>query len=355
MMARLPKSYQTLDEATMVERIMAIKQTMGDQLTILGHHYQRDESIQFADFRGDSLGLSRQAAAATTARYILFCGVYFMAETAAVLAQPDQTVVQPVQEALCPMARMATGADAQIAWKALISLWGDSIVPITYQNSSAELKAFVGEHGGAVCTSSNAQPLFEWAFRHGERILFLPDEHLGTNTALAMGIPLEQIAVWDPANPPRLEALRDCRVVVWKGFCGVHTRMTVDDVALARELYPGATIVVHPECPRKVVAAADAYGSTTGIIQVVEDAAPGDTIVVGTEYHLVERLNQQYPDRTVVPLHKSICGTMAMTSMSHILYALDHIAAEDPINVVAVPQETARWARAALERMLEAS
>lgn len=346
--------YRDWPEERMVARILEIKAQLGDELTILGHHYQRDESIQFADYRGDSLGLSEQAAQ-TDAHHILFCGVYFMAETAAVLAKPGQVVVQPVPEALCPMARMATGAEAQGAYELLSGVWGDSIVPITYQNSTADVKAFVGRHGGAVCTSSNARQLFEWAFRQGEHILFLPDEHLGTNTALDMGIPREQLGVWNPIKPVRPEYLANARVVVWQGFCSVHTRFTVEDVRAARERYPGCIVVVHPECRREVVVEADQYGSTTGIIRVVEQAPAGATIVVGTEYHLVQRLNAEFPDKMVVPLAVSVCNTMAMTRLPHVLLALESIVAGEPINVVSVDAETAHWARMALKRMLEAS
>jgi quinolinate synthase len=346
--------YHDWTEERMVARIREIKAHLGDELTILGHHYQRDESIQFADYRGDSLGLSEQAAQ-TSARYILFCGVYFMAETAAVLAKPGQIVMQPVFEAFCPMARMATAAEAQSAWDALSAVWGDTIVPITYQNSTADVKAFVGRNGGAVCTSSNARQLFEWAFGRGERILFLPDEHLGTNTALDMGIPAEQVGVWNPARPAEPDSLADARVVVWQGFCNVHTRFTADDVRAARERYPGCIVVVHPECPREVGVAADRYGSTTGIIRAVERAPAGATVVVGTEYHLVQRLGVEHPDKQVVPLAVSVCSTMAMTRLPHILHALESIMAGEPINVVSVDAETAHWARQALERMLEAS
>ncbi len=354
MTCSLPAAYAGWSDEQMVTRIRAIKTQLGSDLTILGHHYQRDESIQFADYRGDSLGLSEQAAQ-TSARHIVFCGVYFMAETAAILAKPSQMVVQPVMEAFCPMARMANAADAQVAWDALSSVWGESIVPITYQNSTAEVKAFVGRHGGAVCTSSNARQLFEWAFQRGEHILFMPDEHLGTNTALDMGIRPEQVAVWNPFQPADPQTLAAARVVVWRGFCHVHTHFTVGDVRAARSRYPGCTIVVHPECPRPVVVEADRYGSTTGIIRVVEQAPAGATIVVGTECHLVERLNNEHPDKLVVPLAASACNTMAMTRLPHVLNVLEHIVAGDVVNVVSVEPETAQWARRALERMLEAS
>jgi len=334
--------------------IARLKAELGERITILGHHYQPDEVIQFADYRGDSLGLSKQAAAAS-APYIVFCGVVFMAETAAILCSEDQTVIQPEPKAFCPMARMTTARDAVIAWQTLQTAWGDDIIPITYQNSTAETKAFVGQHGGAVCTSSNAKSIFEWAFGRKGHILFMPDEHLGTNTALQMGIPLEEIDLWNPSTPASAASFADKRVVVWKGFCSVHQGMTVEDVLQARKTYPGARIVVHPECRHEVVALADASGSTTGIIDFVEDSAPGSIIIVGTECNLVHRLDKQYPDRTIVPLSERYCRTMGMTTPQHLLNVLQGLVAGEPFNVVTVPQETAKWARLALERMLEAN
>jgi len=345
----------SLSDEQLVLRITEAKERLGAKLTILGHHYQRDEVIQFADHRGDSLGLSRSAAAARDADYIVFCGVNFMAESAAVLCDPCQTVIQPVMEALCPMARMTTVEDASVAWSKLNALWPNQVVPLTYQNSTAALKAFVGQRGGAVCTSSNADRLFTWAFERGERILFMPDEHLGTNTALARGIPLEEIYVWDPLRPPETCELEGRRVIVWKGYCGVHTRFTPDDVRKARERHPDARVIVHPECPRQVVALSDDAGSTAGILDYVADAPTGSTVYVGTEYHLVERLNAEHPDVEVLPLRRSICGTMAMTRMSHLLAVLESILAREPRNVVSVDADTTRWARVALEKMLEAS
>jgi quinolinate synthase len=344
-----------MSEAELVAALRQARRALGDAVTILGHHYQRDEVIQFADFRGDSLELSRRAAQVQEARYIVFCGVHFMAETAAILCKPEQVVIQPEIEAMCPMAHMANAADANEAWAALTGLWPGSLTPITYQNSTAELKAFVGEHGGAVCTSANADRLFSWAFRRGEHILFMPDEHLGTNTALAMGIPVEEVGLWDPLHPPEPSRFMRSRVMVWKGFCHVHTAFRPEDVDEARRAHPGAIVVVHPECVRKVVAKADQVGSTSAIIQAVERAPAGATIVIGTEWHLVNRLGQEHPDKVVLPLRPSICPNMAMTKMSHLLYALEGILAGQPVNVVTVDAETAKWARLALERMLGAS
>lgn len=346
--------YRDMTDAQVAEAIEAARRTLGSDLTILGHHYQRDEVIRHADFRGDSLDLSRRAAETRDARYIVFCGVHFMAETAAILCAPGQTVVQPVIEALCPMAALANVRDTAAAYGALTALWGEDVTPITYQNSVAAVKAFVGEHGGAVCTSSNAERLFRWGLSRSGHLLFLPDEHLGTNTALAMGIPREAIAVWDYVEPPDPASLAHSRVVVWKGYCYVHTTMTAEDVRRARQEYPDAMVVVHPECPHEVVALADRAGSTTAIIDFVKAAPAGATVVVGTEWHLVNRLAQEHPDKRVVPLRRVGCKTMGMTSARDLLYALEAIIAGAPHNVVTVDADTAHWARVALERMLEA-
>lgn len=341
-----------LPEAELYEAIWRIKRDLGRELVILGHHYQRDEVIQFADFRGDSLELSRRAASVADARYIVFCGVTFMAETAAMLCDANQRVIQPVLEATCPMADMATAQDAQVAWDTLTELYGPGLVPITYQNSTAEVKAFVGEHGGAVCTSSNARSVFDWALERGSHILFMPDEHLGTNTALDMGIAESEIGVWHPRNllPPK--AFAAARVVVWRGFCSVHTRMTRADVERARKENPAALIIVHPECRRSVVERADASGSTAGIIAFVEQAPAGSTIYIGTEINLVNRLQQEHRDKTVLPLCPSRCATMSMTTPRDLLHILEGLQAGQVRNTVSVGEETKRWARIALDRML---
>ena len=352
-MSELPARYADMTDDQVLAAIRRAKQTLGADLTILGHHYQRDEVIQFADQRGDSLGLSQQAAK-TTSKYIVFCGVFFMAETAAILCKPEQTVIQPVLEAFCPMAAMANAREGEQAWAALTGLWGDDLIPITYQNSIAELKAVVGQRGGAVCTSSNADKLFRWAFAQKGHILFMPDQYLGTNTALAMGIPRAQIGMWD-RDGADVAALAACRVVVWPGFCYVHSSFKPEDVDAARSQYPGALVIVHPECSSEVVARSDATGSTTGIIEYIERAPVGSTIVVGTEWHLVDRLGRQFTDRHVVPLRRSPCKTMGMTTIRHLLYVLDSILEGTPCNIVTVDAETATWARVALERMLRAS
>jgi quinolinate synthase len=348
----VPDEYNNMSPGELAQRVSHAKGVLGQRLTILGHHYQRDEIIRYADSRGDSLELSRHAAE-TDSEFIVFCGVSFMAETAAVLCGPEQTVMQPVAEAVCPMAEMASRRQAEDTWEALSPVWDDPIIPITYQNSTAELKAFVGEKGGAVCTSSNARALFEWALDQGGRILFLPDEHLGTNTTLDMGLPEQALGVWNPLNPPDPATMAACRVVVWKGFCWVHTGFDLESVAEARAQYPDALVIVHPECPRPVVAASDLAGSTARIIRVVDQAPAGSTIVVGTECHLVERLDREYPDKRVIPLSRRACGSMALTQLKHLAYILDGLVEGETRNVVAVPDEVARWARLALDKMLQ--
>jgi quinolinate synthase len=324
-------------------------------VVILVHHYQRDEVIRFADFRGDSLQLSRVAAEQREARYIVFCGVNFMAETAAMLCAPEQQVILPAGDAPCPMARMADVAQAASAWERLADAWGGDLVPITYQNSTAALKAFCGRQGGAVCTSSNAERLFEWALGIKGHVLFFPDRWLGTNSALALGIPEDRIEVWDPGDPEAsLERCRSARVVVWKGYCHVHTFFTLEQVREARAQHPQARVIVHPECPVEVVRAADAYGSTAYIIRYVQEAPVGSTIVVGTEINMVERLDRETPDKQVVPLSRSLCGAMYRTSPQGLRDALRSCAEGAPVNVVQVDAETRRWANVALERMLNA-
>lgn len=354
-MMTLPQRIREMSDTEVYASIERTRVELGSEVTILAHYYQRDEVVRFADFQGDSLELSRQAARATKAKYIVFCGVTFMSETAAILCQPGTTVIQPAARALCPMAQMADAINVSCAWEALNSLWPNDIVPITYQNSTADVKAFVGERDGAVCTSSNAGRLFRWAFNRRGHIFFIPDEHLGTNTALACGLRPEEIGLWDPLDPPNLESLAASKVVVWKGYCHVHTHFSVQDIQHAKVQHPEALIVVHPECPHAVVALADAAGSTSGIIAAVERAPIGSVVYVGTEWHLVNRLNRMHPDKLVLPLKRSICTTMAMTTARHLLAALEGITSGKPTGVIRVDAETAKWARIALERMLEAS
>jgi len=352
-MNTLPDAYRNLSDDEIFTRIRTAREKLGPDVVILGHHYQRDEVIQFADYRGDSLELSRIAATqAKAARYIVFCGVDFMAETAAMLCAPSQTVLLPALEAPCPMAAMADVTDAQVAWDTLTALWDDDLVPITYQNSYAGLKAFCGQRGGAVCTSANAQAVFHWAFSQKGHVLFFPDEHLGRNTALALGIPLEEIAVWDPEEPGDGDTFHKARVVIWKGYCHVHTCFAAEHVRAVREKYGDILVVVHPECPMEVVQAAELNGSTSFILRTVRDALPGSRFAIGTEINMVARLARDYPDKLVVPLARSLCGAMYRTSPNHLLYALESLRRGETVGVVTVPEETTRWANVALERML---
>jgi quinolinate synthase len=349
------KNYTDLSDEELFARIRAARTRLGDDLVILGHHYQDDAVIQFADFRGDSLELSRIAAEQKKARYIVFCGVGFMAETAAMLCEPYQTVFLPAIDAPCPMALMANADDAARAWDAAAAVWGEAhMVPITYQNSNAELKAFCGRHGGAVCTSANAPAIFRWALDGQKRILFFPDEWLGTNTALALGLTPAEIAVWEPslADGGNPELTGAC-VMVWKGYCHVHTRFTVEHVHAARREYPDAVVIVHPECATPVVQAADLSGSTSFIMKQVDQAPAGSTFVIGTECNMVDRLAGENPDKTVAPLTRSFCGAMARTTPASVLRILDGLLAGELIGEVSVPPEIARWANKALERMLE--
>jgi len=350
---RSVQEYHDLTKEEIVARIRHAKAELGDALVILGHHYQRDDVIQFADHRGDSLELSRRAAEAKKARYIVFCGVDFMAETAAMLCDPSQIVCLPAHAAVCRMAQMADVEQAQVAWRHLTSMWGDDLVPVTYQNSYATLKAFCGERGGAVCTSSNAQAIFRWALGEKGHLLFFPDEHLGRNSALALGIPAERIAVWDPADPQSsCKAAERATVVVWKGYCHVHTFFTVEHVENARRQYPGIQVIVHPECPSEVVAQSDMYGSTSFIMRVVENAPPGSAFAIGTETNLVARLARENPDKTIVPLARSLCGAMYRINLYNLSYTLDHLLAGTPINIIRIAPNISRRANLALEKML---
>lgn len=355
-MVTLPEEYRTLSETELLSRLAAAREKLGEDVVILGHHYQRDSIIRFADFRGDSLELSRAAAAQKRARYIVFCGVDFMAETAAMLCHPSQTVLLPALggKAQCPMAAMATVEQAQEAWRTLTALWGqDGLVPITYQNSLAEVKAFCGQHGGAVCTSANARAAMRWALEQGKRLIFFPDEWLGRNSALALGIPPEHIALWDPERPEANDpTLAGAHVVVWKGYCHVHTHFTVEHVQAARQTYGDVTVVVHPECQVEVVQAADLNGSTSFILRTVRDAPSGSRFAVGTEIHMVSRLAQDHPDKRVVPLARSLCGAMYRITPHNLLYTLERLLAGEAVGVVTVPPEISRWANVALERML---
>src|SRR5713101_1045430 len=295
-------SYLLTPDNALDERIAAAKARLAGDVVILGHHYQRDEVIKFADFRGDSLKLSQQAAEAN-GRYIVFCGVHFMAESADVLRRSHQVVILPDLNAGCSMADMADIGQVEACWGELASLGRNKTIPVTYMNSTAAIKAFTGKHGGSVCTSSNAAAVMRWAFERGERVLFIPDEHLGRNTGFRMGIPLDQMVVWDPNQEMggnTLEALRRARVILWKGYCSVHQRFAPEHVARVRREHPGIRVIVHPECSFQVTQAADEVGSTEGILKAIESSAPGSQWAVGTEIHLVNRLNKELRGRSVI-------------------------------------------------------
>jgi quinolinate synthase len=347
------KDYAGRSDAELMAAIRAIKAREGDRLTILGHHYQIRPVVEVSDFVGDSFKLCRDAADAR-AKHIVFCGVRFMAESARVLARPDQVVQHPDPTAGCPMADMANLEQVEEAWQALHAVQpGRKRVPVTYMNSNVDLKAFCGRHGGVVCTSSNAEKVLNWAYSQGDRVLFFPDEHLGRNTAHQMGMAPEDVAVWDRlggAKQAENPALAQAKLVVWKGFCHVHTYFTVEHIRAARAQYPGAFVMVHPECPREVVAASDAAGSTEAIVRRVREAQAGETVCVGTELNLVSRLAQEYPGVRVVPLAPSVCPNMSKITLAKLLWTLEHLGETD---VVEVEDAVAGQAREALGRMLE--
>jgi quinolinate synthase len=356
----LPADLETLSPEEAVSRIAPLRAALGDRVVLLGHHYQQDAVIQFADFRGDSLKLAQLAASRSGAEFIVFCGVHFMAESADILCAPEQQVILPDLNAGCPMADMVDLPQAEACWTELERANALPTVPITYINSSAAIKAFTGRLGGIVCTSSNAPRILEWAFRKAPRILFMPDQHLGRNTALGMGIPPEEIVVWDPRRPMgghAPEALRRARVILWKGHCCVHQAFKTSHVKHFKEQDPSFKVLVHPECSAEVVQAADLAGSTGFIVETIRQSEPGSHWAVGTEIHLVDRLAAEYPDRTIVPLTRrgSECATMRLIDPPHLLWALESIAAGAPVNVIRVPDDIARDARLALQRMLDNS
>ncbi|MFC1884783.1 quinolinate synthase NadA [Thermodesulfobacteriota bacterium] len=345
---------QLENEKDLINRILAIKKRLGESLIILTHHYQRKEIVDIGDFRGDSFGLSRKATADTSALFIVFCGVHFMAESAAILAQPHQKVQIPAMEAGCWMADMADNKSVKKAWEEVSSISGrNPVMPIVYMNSDAGLKAFCGQNGGAVCTSSNAPAAFNWALSQREKIFFFPDQHLGRNTGNQMGIGPDDMIVWDPDKPlggNTKEKIKKARLILWDGYCLVHTRFRPDHVIRMREKFPDAKIVVHPECTQEVVALADAVGSTSFIVKFVEDAPPGATVVIGTEINLVNRLSLEFPDKKVFDLHYSLCPNMFKINLENLLSALEHIG---QINTVTVPEGLKADARKALDRMLD--
>jgi quinolinate synthase len=355
----LPARYRGLSDEEMDRRITAARATLGSRLLILGHHYQRDEVIKFADLIGDSFRLSRQIASHGAADFIVFCGVHFMAESADVLCAPHQQVILPDLAAGCSMADMADADDLETCWQELEAMDVDSVIPVTYINSSAAIKAFVGEHGGIVCTSGNARAVLDWAWARGERILFMPDQHLGRNTAFKMGVPLDRMQVWDPheiGGGLTPEEAKSATLLLWKGHCSVHTRFTVQQIALLREQHPGIRVIVHPEVPFDVVQAADDSGSTEYILKAVRQSAPGSVWAVGTEIHLVNRLAHEVaPGKTVLSLDQlgCLCSTMFRVSPNHLLWILEELIEGRVQNRIVVPESQKHWNRVALERMLQ--
>ena len=352
-------AFAALPAGEIRERTGAAKRALGSRLVILGHHYQRESVIEFADFRGDSLKLSQLAALQQEAEFIVFCGVHFMAESADILRRPRQAVILPDLGAGCSMADMAGGEDVEEAWERLVAAHGDTLLPVTYMNSTAELKAFCGARGGVVCTSSNARAVLEWAWERKPRVFFFPDQHLGRNTAFAMGVPLEHMAEWDwrgedldGANARCYEA--DRRLILWRGFCSVHTKFTQREVDEARAADPGVKVLVHPECPFGVVRGADLAGSTEFIIEQVRQAPAGTHWVIGTEINLVRRLALEHPEQRIQSLQKNVCpcATMNRIDPAHLLWVLENLVEGHLVNVVQVPETVKHYAKLALDRML---
>jgi quinolinate synthase len=356
----IPERYWRLDAAQIIERVAAARKALGKRCVVLGHHYQREDIIQFADLRGDSFKLAQWASEQPDADYIVFCGVHFMAEAADILSQPHQKVVLPNMSAGCSMADMADPEDVYACWDELAEAGIEGVVPVTYMNSAASLKAFCGRNGGIVCTSSNAPRVYDWAFERGERVLFFPDQHLGRNTGLKRGIGLEEMAVWDYTLPygslggNALEQLERARVILWKGHCSVHKRFTVRQVEKARRAHPGITVIVHPECTMEVVQAADLDGSTEFISKTITEAPAGSQFAVGTEINLVSRLARENPDKLVFCLDPIVCpcSTMYRIHPAYLCWALEELAAGRVVNEVKLDDETRRDAGVALERML---
>ena len=360
----LPAEYRRASKSELDLRIRAAKHALGERLVVLGHFYQRDEVIQYADFVGDSFQLAQVVKSRPKAEAIVFCGVHFMAETADMLSRPEQVVVLPNLAAGCSMADMADLDSVTDCWEELQALFAEdvddgraAVIPVTYMNSSAALKAFCGEQGGIVCTSSNAKQVLEWAFARGRRVLFFPDQHLGRNTAKAMGVPLEEMPVWDPSlamGGTDAETLKKSRVILWHGYCSVHKRFTVEQIAAARLRHPGVRVIVHPECPMAVVDAADGAGSTDYLKKTIEAAPAGSVFAVGTEINLVQRLANEHPEMTIFCLDSIVCpcSTMYRIHPSYLAWVLESLEQGEVLNRIVVPESVAQPARVALERML---
>ena len=364
----IPQEYRDASAEELDRRIRAAKAELGDRAVVLGHFYQRDEVIQYADYVGDSFQLANAAKARTEAEAIIFCGVHFMAETADLLSGPDQAVILPNLAAGCSMADMADIDQVEECWEQLMEVYGGEVpvadgrlpvIPVTYMNSSAAIKGFVGRHGGIVCTSSNASTVLEWAFERGQRVLFFPDQHLGRNTAKAMGISLEEMPMWNPRQVlggNDEQTLQDAKVVLWHGFCSVHKRFTTVQIEQARTEHPGVRVIVHPECPMPVVDAADESGSTDYIRKAIEGATEPTTFAIGTEINLVQRLAAQHPEHTIFCLDPVVCpcSTMYRIHPGYLAWALESLLAGEVINRITVGEDVAQPARLALERMLAA-
>lgn len=353
----LPEEILALDPEETQRRIAAARDTLGREVVLLGHHYQADDVIRHADATGDSFKLAQYAQEQKDARYVVFCGVHFMAESADILTPDEVTVILPDMGAGCSMADMADIEDVEEAFDRLHTMGVDSIVPITYMNSTAAIKDFCGRHGGIVCTSSNAEKVLAWAFDRGERVLFFPDQHLGRNTGYAMGVPLERMPLWNPHavdGGAGEQTYRNSRIILWQGHCSVHQKFTIDHVRTLRAADPEIRILVHPECNFEVVQAADLVGSTEFILRQVEQAPPGTKWAIGTEYHLVHRLAEQHPEQQIVSLSgiQCACATMYRIDPPHLLHALESLVRGEVVNPIRVPAEVAEGATIALERML---
>jgi quinolinate synthase len=354
-----PGELPPASDPALVARALAAKEALGERLFVLGHHYQRDEVIQFADVTGDSFKLAQAAAARPQAPYIVFCGVHFMAESADILTSAAQQVVLPDLAAGCSMADMATFDQVEECWDVLEDAGiAEDVVPVTYMNSSADIKAFVGRHGGTVCTSSNAKRALEWAYAKGSKVLFLPDQHLGRNTAvLEMGLTLDDCVVYNPNRPGGglgRDELRDATMILWRGHCSVHGRFSKASVDEVRSRIPGVNVLVHPECRHEVVREADQVGSTEYIIRTLDAAPAGSAWAVGTELNLVKRLADRHPDKTITYLDRTVCfcSTMNRIDLPHLVWALESLTRGEVVNQITVDEETAGYARAALDRML---
>jgi len=353
----LGSEYLQEKEETLIERIAARKKELGRDLLVLGHHYQQEAVFQFADLTGDSLKLARDAAQAVDKKYLVFCGVHFMAESADILTGPEQTVMLPDLRAGCPMADMASREEVEWVWQELAGVSRDRVVPVTYVNSSALLKAFVGRQGGSVCTSSNAERVLAWALAQGEKVFFFPDEHLGRNSAAALGIPDEQVVLWQrglPLGGNAAETLRRAKVILWNGYCTVHMQFTAAQVEAWRAKEPEIRIIVHPECRREVVSRADLYGSTAMIIKAVNDSPPGSKWAIATEINLVNRLKRLHPDKEIHSLSpfQCLCSTMYRIKPAYLLWVLDNLAAGRIVNRITVEPAVAAEAKLSLDRML---